>query len=69
MIRQIFPMFELSIDGRAISWRHEMASIDPGLRSHFVETLDVALLRLRVQHRCGLGLNQKLPFVDAHKIS
>jgi hypothetical protein len=47
----------------------QMASIDPGLRSHFVETLDVALLRLRVQHRCGLGLNQKLPFVDAHKIS
>jgi hypothetical protein len=28
------------------------------------QILDVAQLRLRVQHRCGLGLNQNLPLLD-----
>jgi hypothetical protein len=29
-----------------------------------LEILDVALLRLRFQSRCGLGLNRNSPFVD-----
>ena len=32
------------------------------------EILDVALLRLRFQNHSGLGLNQKLPFVDGQLV-
>lgn len=39
----------------------EMASFGPGLRSRNFEIIDVALLRLRFQNCCGLGLNQNLP--------
>ena len=41
----------------------QRASFGPGLRSRSAEILDVALLCLRCQHRCGLGLNQNPPFV------
>ena len=44
----------------------ETASCGPARRSHSVEILDVALLRLRFQPRCGLGLDHKLPFLNGH---
>jgi hypothetical protein len=41
----------------------------PRPASRSVEILDVALLRLRFQPYCGLGLNQNIPFVDGHWVS
>jgi hypothetical protein len=41
-----------------------MASFGPDLRSHDFENLTVAQRCLRFQNRCGLGLNQNLPFPD-----
>jgi hypothetical protein len=46
----------------------EMASFGPGRRSRSFAILDVALLRLRLQTRCGLGLNQNPPFLDGHQV-
>jgi len=43
-----------------------MASFGPGRRSRSFAILDVALLRLRLQNRCGLGLNPNLPLLDGH---
>jgi hypothetical protein len=44
----------------------QTASFGPCRRSPSVEILNVALLRLRFQLRCGLGLNQNLPIVNGH---
>ena len=44
----------------------ETASFGPCLRSRSIEILDVVPLRLRLQFRYGLGLNQNLPFLDGH---
>jgi acetyl-CoA acetyltransferase len=44
----------------------ETASCGSYLRSHHIEFLDVALLRLRVQRGCGLDLNRKLPSLNEH---
>jgi hypothetical protein len=40
-----------------------MASFGPGRRSRDFAILDLALLRLRFQNPCGLGLNQNLAFL------
>jgi hypothetical protein len=45
---------------------HKRASFGPGRRSRSAEILNVALLRLRFQPRCGLGLNRNLSFVKGH---
>ena len=45
-----------------------MASFGPSLRSRSFEILDVANVRLRLKNRCGLGLNQNLPFLDRHVV-
>ena len=45
-----------------------MASCSPAWCSRSFEILDVALLRLRFQSRCGLDLDFKLPFLDGHQV-
>ena len=52
--------------GFLFSVHPEMASFGPGLRSRFFAILEVVPLRLRLQKRCGLALNQNLPFLDGH---
>ncbi len=47
-----------------LGFRLKRASFGPARRSHLFVVLDVALLRLRVQKACGLGLNQNLPFLS-----
>ncbi|MBC2743930.1 MAG: hypothetical protein HGJ93_12985 [Desulfosarcina sp.] len=42
-----------------------MAALDNYV-SHSVEILDVALLCLRFQPRCGLGLSHNPPFMNGH---
>jgi hypothetical protein len=49
--------------GFSLSVGSATASFGPGRRSQDVEILDVALLRLRFQHPCGLVLNQNLPLL------
>ena len=48
------------------SARPKKASFAPIRRSPHVLILDVALLRLRSKHLCGLVLVQNLPFSDRH---
>jgi hypothetical protein len=53
-------------DRNSPSAHPEMASFGPYLRSRFFAILSVAALRLRLQKRCGLGLNRNLPFLVEH---
>jgi Na+-transporting NADH:ubiquinone oxidoreductase subunit D len=53
------PDEELSVHPQA-------AFFGPGRRSRSAEIRDVALLRLRFQAPCGLGLNPNIPFADEH---
>jgi hypothetical protein len=45
-----------------------MAYLDPCRRFHSFAILDVALLSLWLQKRCGLDLNLNLPFLDGHRL-
>jgi hypothetical protein len=66
---RIFTGFPIMPKGHhQVSDHSEMAFFDSSLRSRSFVILDVAMLRLRLQKRCGLGLNQKLPFLDGHKL-
>jgi hypothetical protein len=44
-----------------------MASRGPDLCSHDFEILNVALLRLRSQNRCGLDPNPNILFLNGHR--
>jgi hypothetical protein len=48
------------------SVRPETASFGPGRRFHFFVNLNVAKLRLGLQKRSSLALNQNLPFLNEH---
>jgi hypothetical protein len=61
-------LFTTYCNGFDSSVHPETASFAPGLGSRDFEILDVALLCLRFQNRCGLGLNQTLLFLNGHWI-
>jgi len=61
-----FPYYAL-LGHHQVSDHPETAFLASDHRSRSFAILDVSL-RLRLQKRCGLGLNQKLPFLDGHKL-